>query len=174
MSKNPTPVLLDDAKHDRGRHAIAERHICKDIVKGLSPEDIKQKLVNDDYAIGYKYAYPTAKKMYIEARARLIAAYSDETIKKYKPILFAHLMDIYQEARDTHKLDTAIKCIKEMGLMAGVYDQVMPEINMTKNDVTIKFGFDSDAPPQIPSLDQIQDVDYDIVIENRPPIDDDH
>lgn len=130
-------------KHTRFKAADAmmRRAIVTDFAKGLTEDEISEKIQANAYGIGYNYTKGYAQKIINRAKEWIIQEYDEKTLHSWRPKLLANYMNLYEECRNENDRANAIKILKEVGMMIGAYDQV--ETKTQSNTINISFGFDA-------------------------------
>lgn len=116
-----------------------------------------QVMINEDYwDIGWK---PTSKNgarhIIEEVKKEIKQDWLDD--KKYlKSQLYSNFLNIYNECMSIGNHQVALNAMKEIGKLAGAYEQLSAEQNIVNNQITIDFNL-----PQIEEKDNnIEDADY--------------
>ena len=121
-------------------HESAVALVYNDIVDGLTTSNIINKLVNDDYSLGFNYSKSRAYKILSEAR-KLITEDFNDFRKSARQQIYSTLSDILTEAKDMGDRMSALKSIDMLAKLCGAYE---PEsVNLNNNQtITIDFKFD--------------------------------
>lgn len=117
------------------------RAIYKDIVNGYTFHEIKERILNDVYGVGYKVNEWWANDMINEAQRRVAADFEEER-KIFKPKLVAVVNDILRQASECKDQKMRLESAKELAKLSGSYE---PEKVDIKQDIVIDFNLNDEG-----------------------------
>lgn len=130
-------------KKDKNRGINATRYVVKDILNGLSYLILKNKLMSDEYGIGYKYSKTQSDRI-IRAARDLIKKDTEEQLPLLKDEMLARTLDVYAESREKGDRTNALKAIEQINKMFGLYQDRLKIDADVRNEIIIDFGYDKD------------------------------
>lgn len=108
-------------------------------VIGATYTNCLNKLMNDDYEVGYCYSESRADKLISEAK-KLIRKDFEEDRKEIKGRLYVALQDVFNECREWNDRGNALRALEQISKLLGLNE---PEkVDMRLQNVDINFGFD--------------------------------
>lgn len=131
--------MKDKKSVDRKREAV--RRVINDMLNGATNSVLTDKLMNDDYNLGFNYTKNGAQHITKEAR-RILRKDFEEERAELRERLFNMFLDVYTEAKEIGQHQSALKALEDICKLTGVNEPDKQEV--TLNDIIIDFKFDED------------------------------
>lgn len=165
MPKKPKPITgskiykgsvsPDPAKRgtrSQSRKMLAVKNIYNDFLAGATYSNVRDKLMNDDYNLGFKYSDKSTTYIIHEAYQMIRDDFAkDREFLQAK--LVATCNDVLGEAVKDNNGKLALEAVDRIAKLGGLYNnQTQTQVNILgKGDMVIDFKLDDDNTKQIES-----------------------
>lgn len=118
----------------------AVRAVLNDLLDGATASVIYQKLMEDEYGVGFKYKLGGAKDIYKAACKRM-----KEDFEEDKQVIKEHMFNIVMDILTSSKLlgnhFAALQAVDRIAKLTGCYEAEKIDANINQN-IVIDFGLD--------------------------------
>ena len=133
----------------QARRMLAIKNVYNDFCQGATYSNVMDKLMNDDYGIGFKYTDKSTPGVIHEAYQMIRDDFAKD--REYlQAKLVATCNDILGNAVEDGNGKLALEAVDRIAKLGGLYNQTQTQVNILgKGDMVIDFKLDDDNTKQI-------------------------
>ena len=126
------------------RRMMAVKSIYNDFLQGATYSNVRDKLINDDYNLGFKYADKSTQDIIHEAYDMIRDDFAKD--REYlQAKLVATCNDVLGEAVKDGNGKLALEAVDRIAKLGGLYNQTQTQVNILgKGDMVIDFKLDDE------------------------------
>lgn len=127
------------------RRMMAVKSIYNDFLQGATYSNVRDKLMNDDYNLGFKYADKSTQDIIHEAYDMIRDDFAKD--REYlQAKLVATCNDVLGEAVKDGNGKLALEAVDRIAKLGGLYNQTQTQVNILgKGDMVIDFKLDDEG-----------------------------
>lgn len=127
------------------RRMMAVKSIYNDFLQGATYSNVRDKLMNDDYNLGFKYADKSTQDIIHEAYDMIRDDFAKD--REYlQAKLVATCNDVLGEAVKDNNGKLALEAVDRIAKLGGLYNQTQTQVNILgKGDIVIDFKLDDEG-----------------------------
>ena len=127
------------------RRMMAVKSIYNDFLQGATYSNVRDKLINDDYNLGFKYADKSTQDIIHEASDMIRDDFAKD--REYlQAKLVATCNDVLGEAVKDNNGKLALEAVDRIAKLGGLYNQTQTQVNILgKGDMVIDFKLDDEG-----------------------------
>lgn len=127
------------------RRMMAVKSIYNDFLQGATYSNVRDKLMNDDYNLGFKYADKSTQDIIHEAYDMIRDDFAKD--REYlQAKLVATCNDVLGEAVKDNNGKLALEAVDRIAKLGGLYNQTQTQVNILgKGDMVIDFKLDDEG-----------------------------
>ena len=127
------------------RRMMAVKSIYNDFLQGATYSNVRDKLINDDYNLGFKYADKSTQDIIHEAYDMIRDDFAKD--REYlQAKLVATCNDVLGEAVKDGNGKLALEAVDRIAKLGGLYNQTQTQVNILgKGDMVIDFKLDDEG-----------------------------
>ena len=127
------------------RRMMAVKSIYNDFLQGATYSNVRDKLINDDYNLGFKYADKSTQDIIHEAYDMICDDFAKD--REYlQAKLVATCNDVLGEAVKDNNGKLALEAVDRIAKLGGLYNQTQTQVNILgKGDMVIDFKLDDEG-----------------------------
>ena len=127
------------------RRMMAVKSIYNDFLQGATYSNVRDKLINDDYNLGFKYADKSTQDIIHEAYDMIRDDFAKD--REYlQAKLVATCNDVLGEAVKDGNGKLALEAVDRIAKLGGLYNQTQTQVNIVgKGDMVIDFKLDDEG-----------------------------
>lgn len=127
------------------RKMMAVKSVYNDFLQGATYSNVRDKLMNDDYDLGFKYADKSTTYIIHEAYDMIRDDFAKD--REYlQAKLVATCNDILGEAVKDNNGKLALEAVDRIAKLGGLYNQTQTQVNILgKGDMVIDFKLDDEG-----------------------------
>lgn len=127
------------------RRMMAVKSIYNDFLQGATYSNVRDKLINDDYNLGFKYADKSTQDIIHEAYDMIRDDFAKD--REYlQAKLVATCNDVLGEAVKDNNGKLALEAVDRIAKLGGLYNQTQTQVNILgKGDIVIDFKLDDEG-----------------------------
>lgn len=127
------------------RRMMAVKSIYNDFLQGATYSNVRDKLINDDYNLGFKYADKSTQDIIHEAYDMIRDDFAKD--REYlQAKLVATCNDVLGEAVKDNNGKLALEAVDRIAKLGGLYNQTQTQVNILgKGDMVIDFKLDDEG-----------------------------
>lgn len=127
------------------RRMMAVKSIYNDFLQGATYSNVRDKLINDDYNLGFKYADKSTQDIIHEAYDMIRDDFAKD--REYlQAKLVATCNDVLGEAVKDGNGKLALEAVDRIAKLGGLYNQTQTQVNILgKGDIVIDFKLDDEG-----------------------------
>ena len=129
----------------QARKMLAIKNVYNDFCQGATYSNVMDKLINDDYNIGFKYT-PKSTERLIHAAYQMIREDFAKDRETLQAKLIATCNDILGNAVEAKNGKLALEAVDRIAKLGGLYNQTQTQVNILgKGDMVIDFKLDDEG-----------------------------
>lgn len=141
VSKNPEKV----GTRSQARRMLAIKNVYNDFCQGATYSNVMDKLMNDDYGIGFKYTDKSTPGIIHEAYQMIRDDFAKDR-ESLQAKLIATCNDILGNAVKDNNGKLALEAVDRIAKLGGLYNQTQTQVNILgKGDMVIDFKLDDEG-----------------------------
>ena len=141
VSKNPEKR----GSKSQARKMLAIKNVYNDFCQGATYSNVMDKLMNDDYNIGFKYTAKSTEHL-IHAAYQMIREDFAKDRETLQAKLIATCNDVLGNAVEAKNGKLALEAVDRIAKLGGLYNQTQTQVNILgKGDMVIDFKLDDEG-----------------------------